>query len=609
MAGTVMYTGNYAMDLENMFETPEEFIKFLYNIQDQEKREDVLCGCMKDENFIDWLENHTEDARFKVWRDGINNKKGEQWLYIEGLAGLELTAPTMKRRIQILCAQVFKDMPEFWILQDEHFSFYKAITEDGKVILNRKEEMRSLGKESSGDNNILAVTAFRKMIENIDDWMKNIKGKMLNNYVLYQAGNVVQNQETYGIACTDVRGYFVGSETDIPLPIGYLKEKKDSNAGKMLESGMDRINELAIKRVAQLAKEAEDKKIQLTRQADGIIKKSKKPGRIRSLLAIIQGVAVIIMLLRSYQIRAWDFSNGVLNLYTAVFTLLALLSIWQGAVSYKKCKFWKQLKVCISDAAGREKALLELAERFKREKEKWSGKETIMPEKNNIKDISYIQEKIPVIDTNLKKTAVPFVMFLVLAITFWPLACSNVFGLDTIDNENQAQEGKRADPEIQLKDTSSVNINDLAAVYPDRVEASSSLQSVAGVYYGPENLVDGDLTTSWQEGVDGYGEGEAIRFSFAEEKNIKTISINAGSWINSERYYANGRPKELVLVFSRGGTDVRSDAVTLEDKMEQQFMVLDEAVECDSIYIRIESVYTGEQYEDTVIAEVGMYEN
>ena len=93
------------------------------------------------------------------------------------------------------------------------------------------------------------------------------------------------------------------------------------------------------------------------------------------------------------------------------------------------------------------------------------------------------------------------------------------------------------------------------------------------------------------------------------EKPVKTISINAGSWISSERYYANGRPKELAIVFSKDGTDVRSDIVTLEDKMEQQFVVLDEAVECDSIYIRIDSVYTGEQYEDTVIAEMGIYEN
>lgn len=604
-----MYTGSYAIDLENIFEDPEEFVKYLYNIPEQKKREDVLCECMKDENFINWLESHTEDARFQVWRNEINNKRGKQWLYIEGLTGLELAAPAMKRRMQILCAQVFKDMPEFWILQDEHLAFYKAITKYGKIVLDRKEEMRSFNKNSSEENDTLVVSSFRKMIENIDKWMKNIRGKMLNNYVLYQAGIMDQDQEACGIECTDVRGYFIESEAGLPLPIGYLREKKDADTSKILGRGMDQINGLAVKSVTQLAKEAEDKKVQLTRQADGIIKKSKKPGRIRSLLAIIQGVAVIIVLLRSCQARAWDFSNGALNLYTAVFTLLALLSIWQGIVSYKKCKFWKQLKRCIADAAGREKELLELAERFKREKESWSDKKTIILEKNNKKDISYIQEEIPVIDANLKKTAVPFVMFLILAITFWPLACSNVFGLDTIYHEVNPEENKVVDPKIQLKDGSSINTNDLIAVYPDQVEASSSLQSSVGIYYGPENLIDGDITTSWQEGVEGYGEGEAIRFSFTEVRNIKTISINAGSWINNERYYANGRPKELVLVFSKEGTDVRSDTVTLEDKMEQQFMVLDEVVECDSIYIRIDSVYTGEQYEDTVIAEVGMYEN
>ena len=131
-----MYTGSYAMDLENMFEDPEEFVKYLYNIQEQEKREDALCECMRDENFIAWLESHTEDARFRLWKEGINSKKGRQWLYIEGLTGLELAVPEMKRRIQVLCAQVFKDMPEFWILQDDHLAFYRSVTEDGKSILN-----------------------------------------------------------------------------------------------------------------------------------------------------------------------------------------------------------------------------------------------------------------------------------------------------------------------------------------------------------------------------------------------------------------------------------------------------------------------------------------
>ena len=605
-----MYTGSYAMDLEKMFEDPEEFVKYLYNIQEQEKREDALCECMRDENFIAWLESHTEDARFRLWKEGINSKKGRQWLYIEGLTGLELAVPEMKRRIQVLCAQVFKDMPEFWILQDDHLAFYRSVTEDGKAILNRKEELRSISKESSAENDTLAVSSFRKMIENIDSWIRDIRGKMLNNYVLYQAGLMNQDTKSIGIECTDVRGYFVETEAGMPIPIGYLREKKDADTSKRLERKMDQINIQAVNCAAQLAKEAEGTKLQLSRLADDLIKKSKKPGRIRSWLAMTQGAIVMAMLLRIWILRGWDFSSITLNIYSVVFSILALLGIWQGYVANKKCRFWKQLKRCIADAAGREKALTELSEQFRKETISWYTKEAVTGGKSHIKDISYIQEKLPAIDKNLKKTAVPFVVFLILAVMLWPLVDSGQFRLMPSSIKSQkVKEDQQTDPKVQLKDGSSVNVNELTAVYPDQTESSSSLTSSSGTYYGPENLIDGDVTTSWQEGVEGYGEGEAIRFSFAGAKPVKTISINAGSWISSERYYANGRPKELAIVFSKDGTDVRSDIVTLEDKMEQQFVVLDEAVECDSIYIRIDSVYIGEQYEDTVIAEMGIYEN
>lgn len=406
-----MYTGSYAMDLENMFEDPEEFVKYLYNIQEQEKREDALCECMRDENFIAWLESHTEDARFRLWKEGINSKKGRQWLYIEGLTGLELAVPEMKRRIQVLCAQVFKDMPEFWILQDDHLAFYRSVTEDGKSILNRKEELRSISKEPSAENDTLAVSSFRKMIENIDSWIRDIRGKMLNNYVLYQAGLMDQDTKSIGIECTDVRGYFVETEVGMPVPIGYLREKKDADTSKRLERKMDQINTQAVNCAAQLAKEAEGTKLQLSRLADDLIKKSKKPGRIRSWLAMTQGVIVMAMLLRIWILRGWDFSSITLNIYSVVFSILALLGIWQGYVANKKCRFWKQLKRCIADAAEREKALTELSEQFRKETISWYTKEVVTGGKSHIKDISYIQEKLPAIDKNLKKRRFLLLLF------------------------------------------------------------------------------------------------------------------------------------------------------------------------------------------------------
>ncbi|MEI3282065.1 MAG: hypothetical protein V8R61_04860, partial [Enterocloster sp.] len=185
--------------------------------------------------------------------------------------------------------------------------------------------------------------------------------------------------------------------------------------------------------------------------------------------------------------------------------------------------------------------------------------------------------KLPAIDKNLKKKAVPFVAFLILAVMLWPLVDSGQFRLMPSSIKSQkVKEDQQTDPKVQLKDGSSVNVNELTVVYPNLRQNQAAASSLLPArIMDRENLIDGDVTTSWQEGVEGYGEGEAIRFSFAGAKPVKTISINAGSWISSERYYANGRPKELAIVFSKDGTDVRSDIVTLEDKMEQQFVVLE----------------------------------
>lgn len=611
MAGTVMYIGSYALDLENMFSEPEEFVKYLYNIQDQEKRESILCQCMRDDNFIDWLESHVDDARSSVWRSGINTKKGEKWLYIEGLTGLELAAPSMKRRIQVLCAQAFKDMPEFWILQDEHVAYYKSKTEEGKAVLDQKEVLRSLGNtDLSGESDALAVSGFRKMIENIDAWMKNIKDRMLNNYILYQTS--IQGQSTQEIECIDARGYFVESEAGQLIPIGYLREKNDSGSGKILEKGMDQIYTQAVNRVTQLAKDAENKRVLAEKRKT----ESKCPGFfwstvsvIGGCLALILGAVVMIRLVRGCQAAAWQLHEQELNVVLGGIAALALISIWQGVAALIKWKYCAKLNKCIKDAAGREKTLMQLVEKFNKEKGSWSDKEAIAQKQINLKDISYIQTTLSAIEPKLKKKAHPVLIFLVLLFIYNVYDEVGAFSYyaDYYADEQEKKELEKTKAEVL--DESDLNAGDLIEVHPDQVEASSSLQSSEGTYYGPENLIDGDLNTSWQEGVEGYGEGEALRFSFAEPKTVQTISINAGSWVSEERYYANGRPAKLTVVFSKEGTDIKNETVTLEDEMVPQFVVLKEAVECDSIYMRIDATYPGDQYEDTVIAEVGIYEN
>lgn len=609
-----MYTGSYAPDMEHRFEDPTGFIEYLYSIQEQEERERVLCKCMSEGDFISWLESHTDnDPRFRQWQNNINRVKGSRWLYVEGLTGLELAIPLKyKRRIQILCSQTFCRMPEYWILQDEHLAYYRPVGEEGKAILARKDELHSPDKADQEKSDGLAVTSFRKMIEAIDHWMKDIKENMPENYVLYQSG-VLKSSE-YQIDCDDMRGYFIESETGSLLPIGYLREKDDKDSARELEKGMDAIQNEAVRYVRQLAGNAKKTKESVLALTDSIVKKSGKPGRFISSLAILEGgyaaYICIRMILKGY------YFKGIINgdLIIALIGILAVLCLWKGISANIKCGYWKRLKKCRKEVQQQEEELTELVNEFERDKNNWAGREKITKKPYKIKDISHIAGERALISEKLSKPARVLLLFVLLTACMWYRLYSipgwtdrKLSGITKIMEKEE--KNKEETDAIQLEDESSVNLSDLTYIHPDQIEASSTLQSSSGVYYGPENLVDGELSTSWQEGAEGYGLGEAIRFSFAEAKQVKTVGIYPGSWTSSERFYANGRPKELTIVFSKEGADVRSDTVQLSDEMKGQFVVLNEPVECDSIYMRIDSAYEGGEYEDTVISEVGIYGN
>ncbi len=611
-----MYTGSYAPDMEHRFEEPTEFIEYLYGIQEQEEREEILCKCMSDRDFVYWLESYTnEDPRFKQWQNNISFEKGRQWLYIEGLTGLELADPSKKykRRIQILCSQTFSRMPEYWILQDEHLAYYKPLGEEGKGILARKEELRSPDRSDAGKSDGLAVTVFRKMIEEIDRWMEDIKENMPENYVLYQAG--ILKSEGYKIDCDDMRGYFVESRTGSLIPIGYLREKNDKNSAQELETGMKKVHDAAVSYVSRLAGDTKKTKENMLKLTDSIVKGGKKPGRFFSCLAILEGgyaaYICIRMIINGYYFKSITYGDFL----TIPIGILAVLCLWKGISANIKCGYWKRLKKCRKEAQQQEDVLVELTNVFKRDESNWFEREKIAQKPNNLKDISYITKERDVISEKLAKPARVLLLFILLTGCMWYRIYSipgwterMLTGIIKIAEKKEATKEAEEDA-IQLEDESSVDLTNLTYFRPDQAEASSTLQSSTGIYYGPENLIDGDIATSWQEGVEGYGEGEAIRFSFAEAKKIKTIGIYAGSWTNSERYSANGRPKELTLVFSKEGTDIRSDTFTLNDEMKEQFAVLNEAVECDAVYMRIDSAYEGGEYQDTVISEVELYVN
>jgi serine/threonine protein kinase len=138
--------------------------------------------------------------------------------------------------------------------------------------------------------------------------------------------------------------------------------------------------------------------------------------------------------------------------------------------------------------------------------------------------------------------------------------------------------------------------------------ASSNLPQGHGSSYVAANLLDGRLDTSWAEGVRGYGEGEHLRFSFAQPLLLTEFDIVPGfdkidGW---DRWTANGRLREILLSFSNGETR----QVSFDGSRDWTQIQLGQQ-EARWMDLTILSTYPAEpgeySYEDTSVSEVRFF--
>jgi len=127
--------------------------------------------------------------------------------------------------------------------------------------------------------------------------------------------------------------------------------------------------------------------------------------------------------------------------------------------------------------------------------------------------------------------------------------------------------------------------------------------------YGPGNLVDGNPTTCWAEGVVGYGRGETFYFDFAEVLTVTRLEVLPGydkdldGW---DRWWSNGRLQSVRVEFSDGSVE----DVTFSD--ERKWHTVDISPrEVDWLSVEIMTTYparAGAHYaEDTSVSEFHVY--
>ena len=122
--------------------------------------------------------------------------------------------------------------------------------------------------------------------------------------------------------------------------------------------------------------------------------------------------------------------------------------------------------------------------------------------------------------------------------------------------------------------------------------------------YPPQNLIDGDRKTSWQEGVDGLGEGESFCIYFSDAVPVRHFAISNGNHSSKEAYQKNCRVKIFTVIDEQG----RAAQFTLEDTTKTQYFDLVGCEGTNYLTFVIEEVYEGDKYEDTCVAEMYFYQ-
>lgn len=121
-----------------------------------------------------------------------------------------------------------------------------------------------------------------------------------------------------------------------------------------------------------------------------------------------------------------------------------------------------------------------------------------------------------------------------------------------------------------------------------RVTASSFLDGHNGTSYPPENLIDGDASTPWIEGLKGEGVGDWIEVAFPEQVEVARLGLRNGCQYDAKAFIRNNRVRTARLVFS----DRSEQAVELKDAPDLQYIYV-KPTATTSVRLVIESVHWG----------------
>ncbi len=170
---------------------------------------------------------------------------------------------------------------------------------------------------------------------------------------------------------------------------------------------------------------------------------------------------------------------------------------------------------------------------------------------------------------------------------------------ETSDSKAEQESESSAAQESEEKSSTypAIDMTDIVST------TESSYLKESDLHYPASSTIDGDPATGWSEDVSSYGEGEWIVLSFDGTYIISGLRIATGLQTDSDRYFNNARPRQILLTFS-DGSEITAD---LEDRMGYQNIEFEQPVASNNLKVTISAVYRGSKYEDTLISEIELY--
>lgn len=128
---------------------------------------------------------------------------------------------------------------------------------------------------------------------------------------------------------------------------------------------------------------------------------------------------------------------------------------------------------------------------------------------------------------------------------------------------------------------------------------SSVLKAQGANSYGPENL-HGDTDKAWCEGAPGDGQGEYVRFGWAEPVEFRDIVIGNGYQKSRDTYFNNTRARTVRIESGDG----LSFAAEIPDSGTHHTIRLPRAVKTNSLRITIVDVHRGDKHADLCLFQI-----